>query len=250
MNQAPEHKLGNNDWSFGPHSVADGDPMDYPGIPVMDKDEVDTKYWEIPINYYMTVYRKGEFVWGYSPSKQEQSTKKTHYEMVSQVTSPLNNPTQDYIRYERTIKSVDVTGWAKITPVDGKINDIWVNGVSVANPSALVKWNAEKQWYDFTIPVSVQSGRNPVDITIFGGPSEDCVDCYGCANSTHSFYIDFVGAKQYPSSIKLVDLSNNEIGDTVQIDTTVFNIIVTDRNGNLKGSYFSPMRYIPLHFLH
>ncbi|MCX7725846.1 MAG: hypothetical protein N2053_03240, partial [Chitinispirillaceae bacterium] len=56
-----------------------------------------------------------------------------------------------------------------------------------------------------------------------------------CAVSNHSFYIEYVGAKQYPSMLVLKDQNMQPLGDTVKIDTTVFHIIVTDKNGNAKG---------------
>jgi len=233
MNQAAKHEISDSDWSFGPHSVADGEPFDYPGVPEGAKNDVDDNYWNLPVNYYMTVYRKGEFVWGYSPSKEEQSTKKTVYEMKSQVTSPVNNPSEDYF-YTLNSK-IDVVGHAVITPADGKINDIWVNGAALANPSSYAVWNSTKQWYDYAIPVKLKNGRNPVDIVIFAGPSSECTDCYGCANAIHSFYVES-GAQLYPSTISLKDENMVAlVNDTAHIDTSKIHIVVSDRNGNLKG---------------
>ena len=220
------------DWSFGPHSKADGDPYDYDGVPVMTKESVDSDNFKTPINYYITVYRKGEYVWGYSPSKKELETKKTHFELTTQVTSPINNPTADYYLYEGTAKTVSVRGYAKVTPVDGMINDIWVNGVRLPDPSSYVKWNDAKQNYDFTVPVPVRNGRNQADITLFAGPSSDCEECFGCAVSNHSFYIEAPFIQQYPSQLSLKNDKMQPLGDTVKIDTSVFHIIVTDRNGN------------------
>ena len=73
------HQITDSDWSFGAHSTANGDPVDYPGIPtVSTKDDVDNMYHETPINSYITVYRKNEYIWGYSPSQEEMKTKKTY----------------------------------------------------------------------------------------------------------------------------------------------------------------------------
>lgn len=220
------------DWSFGPHRKADGDPYDYDGVPIMSKDAVDTDNFRTPINYYITVYRKGEYVWGYSPSQKELQTKKTHFELTTQITSPINNPTADYYLYEGTAKTISVKGYAKVTPVDGEINDIWVNGVRLPEPSSYVKWNDANQNYDFTIPVPVRNGRNQADITLFAGPSSDCEECFGCAVSNHSFYIEAPFIQQYPSQLSLKNEKMQPLGDTVKIDTSVFHIIVTDRNGN------------------
>ena len=232
MNEAPDHVITNRDWSFGSHSRANGDPVDFPGVPNLPKANVDSDYWDQPINYYVTIYRKGEYVWGYSPSREELKTKKTHYSMVSQVTSPLNNPSADYVFYERPIRLVDVSGWATVEPIDGTLNEIWINGVKQTNAQSLFTWNESLSRYDFTVPVPVQNGRNNVDITLFSGPPATCEECYGCAVSNHSFFIEFQGAKQYPSLLVLRDDLWQPISDTVKLDTTRFHIIVTDRNGN------------------
>ncbi len=220
------------DWSFGPHSTADGDPYDYDGVPVMTKEAVDSDNFKTPINYYITVYRKGEYVWGYSPSEKELQTKKTHFELTTQITSPINNPTADYYLYEGTAKTISVKGYAKVTPVDGMINDIWVNGVRLSDPSSYVKWNETNNNYDFNIPVPVRNGRNQADVTLFAGPSADCEECFGCAVSNHSFYIEAPFIQQYPSQLSLKNEKMQPLGDTVKIDTSVFHIVVTDRNGN------------------
>jgi len=231
LDQPPLHQINNADWSFGPHT----DPMLFPGIPIGTKDDVDANYWSLPIDYYITVYRKGEYVWGYSPSAIEQQQKKNYYTLKTQVTSPLTNPSQDYVFFERSIPVVNVSGWATIEPIDGAINDIWVNGARLVNPGQYVQWNQQAQRFDFTVPVPVTGGRNNADITFFAGPST-CDQCYGCAVSNHSFFIEFRGAKQYPSTLKLIDLGNQTIpsGDTAHIDTTVFNVVVSDLNGNIN----------------
>jgi hypothetical protein len=232
MNAPPDHIVTARDWSYGPHT----DPIYFPGIPTMTKEDVDNNYFTAPIDYYMTVYRKGEFVWGYSPSDSEQTTKINHYELKTQITSPLTNPTQDYVFFERTVNTVNVSGWATVMPIDGTINDLMVNDARL-DPMLYVKWNQSLGRYDFTVPVPVKNGKNSVDITLFAGPSATCDKCYGCVASNHHFFIEFRGAKQYPSSLLLKNITNDTIasGDTVHIDTTMFNIIVTDRNGNLNG---------------
>jgi hypothetical protein len=232
MNAPPKHKISPNDWSFGPHST----PVYFPGVPVGLKDDVDNNFWSLPIDYYITVYRKGEFIWGYSPSAAEQQTKQNYYTLTTQVTSPLFNPSSDYVFFKRTIPSVDVSGWATISPIDGVVNDIWVNGVRLANPASVMQWDQALNRYDFTIPVAMHAGTNPVDITIFAGPSASCSQCYGCAVSNHHFVIDFQGAKQYKSKLWLADASMQTITDTIaHIDTTVFNVVVVDTNGNMDG---------------
>ena len=233
LGQAPQHKITAKDWSFGPHSIAKGDPVDFPGVAEGSKDDIDARYWETPINQYICVYRKGEYIWGYSPSMAELKTKKTHYTLQSQVTAPLHNPSEDFVAINRTVRSIDVSGWAIVEPVEGTLNDIWVNGVKQKNIEALYTFDKASNRYNFTIPVPVQNGRNNVDLTLFAGP-KDCDSCYGCANSNHSFYVEFQGAKQYPSMLVLRDPADQPINDTIKLDTTTFHVIVTDRNGNIK----------------
>jgi hypothetical protein len=223
------------DWSFGPHRRPD-DPVDYAGVPIMTKEDVDASNFNTPVNNYITVYRKGEYIWGYSPSQEELKTKKTYYSMVSQITSPLNNPSNDYVFYERSVGNVDVSGWVTVEPVDGTLNDIWVNGIRQANASSLFSWSDTDKRYNFTIPVKVKNGPNEVDITLFSGPEATCEECYGCAVSNHHFFVEFQGAKQYPSTLVLRDPADLPISDTVHLDTTRFHVVVTDRNGNLSGS--------------
>ena len=229
-------EITNADWSFGPHSKANGDPYDYAGVPVMTKEAVDLDNFNTPINYYITVYRKNEYVWGYSPSQKEMKTKKTNYQISTQITSPLNNPTSDYVFIESPARNVTVKGYATVTPAEGTINDIWVNGVRLTNLSSAVTWNNALQRYDLSIPVPVKDGSNPVEIAIFAGPSA-CDSCFGCDNSIHEFNIEHIGAKLYPSLLSLKDVSWNPIGDTVKIDTSVFNIVV-----NHKSTEYSKTR--------
>jgi hypothetical protein len=234
LDEAPAHKITDTDWSFGPHSTANGDPVDYPGVPTLPKTDVDDTYFKQPINYYVTIYRKNEYVWGYSPSKAELATKKTHYEMKTQITSPINNPTAEYYLYEGTAKTVIVKGTATITPVEGKINEIRVNGVPFANPSSMLTWNQATQQYNFSIPVPVKNDGNLTWISFFAGPDVNCQECYGCVATNHRFYIEAPFIQQYPSQIAIKDQNMNSFGDTVKVDTTQFHIIVTDKNGNIN----------------
>ncbi|GBU21223.1 hypothetical protein R80B4_01112 [Fibrobacteres bacterium R8-0-B4] len=70
MNASPSaailSRLWSNAWSFVRHSRPN-DPADYPGVPTGSKDDIDNIYFSTPIDPYITVYRKNQFVWGYSP---------------------------------------------------------------------------------------------------------------------------------------------------------------------------------------
>jgi len=238
MNVSPSaeilNRIWSNAWSFVKHSRP-VDPVDYPGVPTGDKDDIDLLYFSTPVDQYITVYRKNEFVWGYSPSATEQLTKKTHYEMTSQITSPLYNPAEEYRFIEQVMPQIMVNGWAKITE-NGVVNDIWVNGNKVRDVNTVAKYDFATDRWNLAIPVPVKNGGNNIDITIFGGPENDCATCYGCAFSNHSFYLEFRGADPYPSSMKLLSCTNQstEVKDTAKIDTTCFYVSVDDKNGNLN----------------
>jgi len=238
MNQTPLKLLDPKiDWSFMPHSRANGEPVDYPGTPTGTKDAIlDGDYWNTPINQYITVYRKGEFIWGYSPSAREQQEKKTHYEMTSQITSPLFNPDEEYVYIEQLSPTVTVRGWAQITE-NGVINDIWVNGAKLPDVSSVAQYDFASDRWNLAIPVQVKNtyGGNNIDVTIFGGPEAACATCYGCAFANHSFYVEFRGVEPFASSMKLLDADNAEVRDSAKIDgSTSFYVFVDDMNGNLN----------------
>jgi hypothetical protein len=238
LDQAPQHVINDDDWSFGPHHVADGDPIEFPGIPVVtNKDDIDNNYWNLPIDNYICVYRKGEFVWGYSPSKAEMETKKTQYTVESHITSPVNNPTQTDTVITQVAKAITIRGWAKVSPVDGKVNDIWVNGVPVSNLSSVLSWNKADGRYEYSIPATVTGEFNEFDVTVFAGPDETCTECYGCANYNHHFNLKYVGSKPHPSTLYLKDLLMQDIpnNDTAHIDTTKFFVVIKDVDGNQHG---------------
>jgi len=239
MNVSPSAAILTKLWSKAPSFIKHSrpnDPADYPGVPTGSKDDIDNIYFRTAVNQYITVYRKNQFIWGYSPSAKEQQTKKTHYEMTSQITSPLYNPAEEYLFIEQVMPQITVNGWAKITE-NGVINEIWVNGNKLRDVNSVARYDFASDKWNLAIPVPVKSGGNNIDITIFGGPENECATCYGCAFSNHSFYLEFRGADPYPSSMKLLSCTNQstEIKDTTaHIDTTCFRVSVDDKNGNLN----------------
>lgn len=236
MGQPPEHVISDADWSFGPHSRAAGDPVDYSGIPIGSKNDVDDNYWAQEVNEYICVYRKGEYVWGYSPSAEEAKTKKTHYDLVAQVTEPLNNPSEEYIKLERVTSTMNVRGWATVSD-NGVINDIWVNGERLDDIGSVTTYDFARDLWELNIPVKMQNGGNVVDITIFGGPDlTECSECYGCDFSNHHFFVEFSGAQAYVSTMTLIDRDGIAVGDTARIDTTEFVVVVRDRFGKDNGA--------------
>ncbi|MFW5960533.1 MAG: hypothetical protein ACOCSE_05395, partial [Chitinivibrionales bacterium] len=217
------------------HRRADGDPVDYGGVPEAPKDDLDEDFWNHEVNQYVTVYRKNEFVWGYSPSQSEMEEKKTNYEMTSQVTDPLMNPSEDHVELERAAPVIEVRGWAEVTG-DGVIDDIWANGERIDDLSNVIAYNFDKDRFDYNIDVPMSNGGNVVDITIFGGPIAECEDCYGCTFSNHHFYVEFSGAEQYPATMTLWEDGSPMASDTVQADSSSFSIILQDKNGNRDTS--------------
>ena len=139
------HPMGKatKDWSFMAHSVANGDPVDFVGIPqVADQTAanalIDNLSEDMPLNPYMTVYRKGEFVYGFSPSYIEQSTKKTYWGAEVKYDNPFDVPYGTTIVLDKPSSTVFVRGTAniydKLTPAaKGVITDIWVNGTRLTD---------------------------------------------------------------------------------------------------------------------
>ena len=227
------HIPGSADWSWAAHSRQSGAPADFGGIKPGNKDDLDNNYWNLEANPYIGVYRKGEFVYGYSPSAAEQRTKRTYYEMTSQITEPLENPSQEYVTLERSVNSITVRGYASVTEA-GIINDIWVNGLRIANVNNVVTYDRLRDRFTFAIAVPMKNGGNEVDITIFAGPEQQCTECYGCAFQNHHFYVEFSGAQQYPSTLRLLNVQGGPLlSRQAKIDTTQFLVAVVDKNGNV-----------------
>jgi hypothetical protein len=156
--------------------------------------------------------------------------------MTSRVTSPLSNPTEDYVRVERSVSSVKVGGWATITEA-GVINAVWVNGRPIEDVSSVASYSEHTGRWELTIPVPVTNGANVVDITLFGGPDEGtCTDCFGCTFANHHFFIELKGGEQHPSTLSLKAPDDVALGDTVKVDTTEFFIEVGDKNGNIDAT--------------
>jgi hypothetical protein len=63
----PAHRISNSDWTFSPHKKMDGDPIDFSGIDSIDKSDIDNTFWTCPINYYLTIHRNSELLWGLPP---------------------------------------------------------------------------------------------------------------------------------------------------------------------------------------
>ncbi|MCB9497309.1 MAG: glycoside hydrolase family 9 protein [Fibrobacteria bacterium] len=246
------HPMGKNtlDWSFMPHSTAAGDPVDFPGIPIVKNQTeanalIDNLSADMPLNPYMTVYRKGEFVYGFSPSHIEQATKKTYWGAEVKWAAPFDVPDGNTIVLDRASSTVRVKGVAnifdKLTPAaKGVVTDIWVNGTRLTPAQlaqAAIQDPVSKLW-NLDIPVRMGVGGNSVDITIFGG-SGVCPDTAttcenGCAFDNGSWFVQFTKGNSTTSSIAFLDPASLGVlsGDLVPDSSSVV-VEVRDNDNNL-----------------
>lgn len=67
LDSPPQHQISDNDWSFGPHRIADGDLIEYAGVNVTSGNTIDEDFWDQPVNHYVTVHRLDELLWGIPP---------------------------------------------------------------------------------------------------------------------------------------------------------------------------------------
>ena len=250
------HPMGKatKDWSFMAHSVANGDPVDFVGIPqVADQTAanalIDNLSEDMPLNPYMTVYRKGEFVYGFSPSYIEQSTKKTYWGAEVKYDNPFDVPYGTTIVLDKPSSTVFVRGTAniydKLTPAaKGVITDIWVNGTRLTDAEmakAAIQDPTTKLWA-LNIPVKMSVGGNNVDITIFGG-SGVCADTAttcenGCAFDDGYWFVQFAKGKSTKSSIALLDPTTLTVlaGELVADSSSLLaEVRDNDNNLNFKG---------------
>jgi len=219
------------DWSWSAHSRAKGDPVDFPGIPTGSKDDLDNFYFLHPQDPYITVYRKGEFIYGYSPSHKEQQTKVSNYEMVSKITSPIDNPPVDHLLLEQPVSILNVKGTAAVTE-NGRLTDIWVNGLRLEDLTKVAQYDASTNGYALNIPVPLKAGANVVDITLFGGAETGCNGCSGCAFSNHHFFIDFRKSDAFPSHLQLLTLTGTPLPTLGVAGQTQFQVEVEDKSGD------------------
>ncbi len=252
----PKHIPGvdEGDWSFRPHSRAAGDPADFGGVKKGSKDEdLDGNFWNLEINRYISVYRKGEFVWGYSPSAKEQSTKRAHYEINMELYAPFDVPNGSHIDLAGPSDFVYVSGWAHITEA-GYVTDIWANGNRVPVTEQTAKYDLATDRWLLNIPVSLATGGNNVDVTIFAGPDPECAVCKqngGCAFVNRSFFLEYSIAGRYLSQIKLLQNGSNvaapfetsagqqyslELKDSVSAETNTAQVDVYSSTRGLLGT--------------
>ena len=239
------------DWSWAPHEfLVDG--ADYDGMPQEDKDYGDLDN-DIPVNPYIVVYRKNEFIWGFSPSKSEMETKKANYQMDVTFDPPFNVSNGSHIDIDQTSSTVHVTGYAHITE-GGYVTKIWANGVQIsgeafadgtdrwllneAGTEIIAKYNMTTDMWDLDIPVKMGIGSNKIDITIFAGPNPTCEKCSeggGCAFENRNYYINFSKGDATASTLVIKDAAGNPITSPANTDGTVFFIDLMDKD-KIKGN--------------
>ncbi len=231
----PSTRLPNSsDWTWAVHSTANGDPVNFGGIQAGTKVGVDTAYIHTEVDQYFTVYRKGEFIWGYSPSATEQSTKVNQYQMTAQLTSPLNDPPETYKIIQQASPTVHVKGTATISG-DGKLTDIWVNGIKVPNLGTAAVFDSAANIWNLNIPLTLTPGRNDVDVTLFGGSDPSCQGCAGCAFVDDNFQIDYTKTDAYPSTLTLLSpVDSTALPTLAVIGQTKFLVQVQDKNGDIS----------------
>lgn len=220
------------DWSWMAHS-REVDGADFDGVPSWDKDQGDIE--NAPENPYIAVYRKDEFISGFSPSYEEMSTKKADYKMTVALDPPFNLENGSYIQLDSTISTMHVKGTALISE-SGFVTSIWVNGVALSKEQmkTAAVYNPSTGKFDLDIPAKMTIGTNKVDITIFGGPDPNCLECQetgGCAFVNRSYYVQFSKGDRTASSIQLLKEDGTSVTTPAATDGSLkFHVLIKDKD--------------------
>jgi len=247
---APTLDENPGDWSWMPHSRANGEELDYPGMPCIEKDEGDTDFDAAPVNPYVSVYRKDEFIWGYSPSKKEMQTKRANYKINMVLDPPFNVSNGSHVDIDQASSTVHVTGKVHVSE-GGYITKIWANGVKVSGMAfndglsldkwlldesgtkIIAKYNIPTDMWELDIPVKMSIGSKKVDITLFAGPDPTCDVCMengGCAFENRTYYVNFSKGDATESQLVIKDASGNPIISPANPEGTTFYIDVMDKD--------------------
>ena len=242
------------DWSWMPHSRLNDEEKDYPGMPCEEKDAGDIDLDLAIENPYVSVYRKDEFIWGYSPSKSEMDKKRANYRMDVTLDPPFNVSNGSHIDIDQASSTVHVTGKAHITE-GGFVTKIWANGVKISGmaffdgldkwlldesgTNIIAKYDIPTDMWDLDIPVKMTLGSKKVDITIFAGPNPTCDECTengGCAFENRNYYINFSKGDATASTLVLKDAAENPIANPANPEGTVFYIDLMDKDKVKKNT--------------
>lgn len=248
LNMPPTHDpFGptSHDWSMRAHVAgADGglSPLDYPGVPLLSKNAIDSMAMDIPVNPYIAVYRRNEFVYGFSPFAGEQATKRVVFAMDAAFQAPFDVANGNTVEIgsgtaaslKGTLDPHDVL----LPAVKGYITAVWVNGVALTDAerrSALVR-KADGTW-TVDLPLRLVTGTNKLDVTFFAGsdsldtaPTGACSEGKGCAFYNASWYVNHV-SNLTPSLVSVVDGAGAPLGLVVP-DSSFLRIRVRDGNAN------------------
>ena len=239
--------MNSGDWSWRPHSYLE-DGADYEGMPVYSKDYGDLDV-NVPIDPYIAVYRKDQFIWGISPSKKEMETKRANYRMDLKLDAPFNLSNGSHIEMDQPSSIVHVKGRVKITE-GGYVTKIWANGVQVtgevyaqdtdrwilneAGTDVVAKYDIPNDEWVLDIPVKMAIGSNKVDVTIFAGPDPTCDACTengGCAFENRTFYVEFSKGDATASILVLKDAATGQpVVSPAEADGTTFIIDLKDED--------------------
>ena len=242
------------DWSWMPHSRTNNEEKDYPGMPCEEKDAGDIDLDLAIENPYVSVYRKDEFIWGYSPSKSEMDTKRANYKMDVTLDPPFNVSNGSHIDIDQANSTVHVTGKAHITE-GGFVTKVWANGVKISGQvlfegldkwildesgtQIIAKYDIASDMWDLDIPVKMTLGSKKVDITIFAGPNPTCDACSengGCAFENRTYYINFSKGDATASTLVLKDANGNPVVSPANPEGTVFYIDLMDKDKVKKNT--------------
>ena len=226
------------DWSWAAHK-RDEDGADYDGVPAWDKDQGD--FEQAPVNPYIVVYRKDEFISGFSPSYKEMTTKRAHYDMTVAFDAPFNVSNGSYVHIDSAKSTMYLTGTALISE-SGYVNSIWVNGVALTKEqlTRAAIYNYETGKFDLNIPVKMTIGTNKVDVTVFAGPNPDCAECQengGCAFVNRTYYVQFSKGDRTQGALLLVQKDGSSVTSPAKTDGSLqFQIQLRDKDNRNRES--------------
>ena len=221
-----------SDWSWAAH-MRDVDGADYAGVPAWEKDQGDIE--QAPKNPYIVVYRKDEFISGFSPSYQEMTTKRAHYDMTVAFDAPFNVSNGSYIQIDSVKSTMHLKGTALISE-SGYVNAIWVNGVALTKEelAQAAVYNYETGRFDLDIPARMSIGTNKVDVTVFAGPNPECAECQengGCAFVNRTYYVQFSKGDRTAGILTLVKEDGSPVASPAATDGSLkFYIVVKDKD--------------------
>lgn len=221
-----------SDWSWAAHK-RDVDGADYAGVPAWDKDQGDIE--QAPKNPYIVVYRKDEFISGFSPSYKEMTTKRAHYDMTIAYEAPFNVSNGSYVKIDSVKSTMHLKGTALISE-SGFVTAIWVNGVALTKDQlkTAAVYNYETGKFDLDIPVKMTIGTNKVDVTVFAGPNPECDECQengGCAFVNRSYYVQFSKGDRTAGILTLVKEDGTSVSSPAATDGSLkFYVLVKDKD--------------------